>query len=706
MRTAGIDFETKSAVNLKKAGVDRYAEDLTTGIWCLAWTLDDLNFPVWEPGDPDPTPLLDHIENGGMVSAWNSYFEETIWLHVIPRICPKWPKLRTEQLDDTMARAYAMALPGSLEWCARAMRIPAEKDKQGHALMMLMCAPRRTWKAKPEGPPTWYDERERIDRLKAYCAQDVRVERALAKKIAPLSKRERKVWLLDQRINRRGVQLDIPSINAAADIVTQESARLNRELRDVTKEAVSSAAAPVGIVNWLRAQGVHAENLRKNTVAGLLKTDLEDEARRVLEIRREAGKASTAKLRAMQASVSADNRARGMFGYHVATTGRWVGRRAQPQNLPRPTLKPHDIEQIIPLFTSEHGADCIRYGYATPLDAISSSLRGMLVPAPGRRFISGDFANIEGRVLAWLAGEQWKLEAFRAYDRGDGPDIYKLAYSRSFGAAIESIDDGQRQIGKVQELALGYQGGPAAFDSMAANYSADIEAIAEATIRAAGDEWDDFWANMLVHKRTPQQYALLRDKYDFDVWVALKYIVTRWRDAHPRTVRLWYDLQECAVNAVQNPGKPVSTDNGMVSFLRTGPMLYCRLPSSRCLHYPEPKIIYETDEITEQRRPSLEYWAWDGIKKQWTTTRGYGGLLAENIDQATSRDVLVDAMFRAEDAQIPIVLHVHDEIVGEVPDNHPVTPETFTELLCASEPWTDGLPVAAKSWTGYRYQKD
>ncbi len=698
---ASIDFETRSTVDLRKAGADRYAEDHNTGVWCLAYAIDDGPVKVWEPGDEDPQDLLSHITAGHAVGAWNVAFEHAIWTHVIARICPHWPQLKLAQLDCTMARAYAQALPGSLEWCAKALRLEHEKDKEGHALMMRMSAPTLAWKRNPVGPPQWYDDRERVERLKVYCAQDVVVERELRKRLAPLPAHERQIWLLDQAVNRRGVQLDIPSVEAALSLVKSETADLHRQMATATKGGVSTASAVAKLTEWVKWRGVPCSDLQKHSVRDLLAGKLPDDVRIALEIRQAAGRVSTSKLPAMLTCASSDGRARGLFGYHVATTGRWASFRLQVHNMLRAFLTPDQIDHVIELLFHPHPSREIHALYGNPLDAIASCIRSMIIAAPGHRLDGGDFSNIEGRVLAWLAGEQWKLNAFSAYDAGHGPDLYNLAYARSFGIKADDVTPDQRQIGKVQELALGYQGGPGAFMSMAANYNLDIADLCQATIGAA-DDWDGFIHSQLIHPRTPQMYGMVRDSLDFEQWLALRYIVTRWRDAHPNIRQFWYDLQNNALLAVQNPREQFATETGSITFLFNGNRLFCRLPNGRCLSYPFAKIVYEKDEVTNETKPGLQYECWDGILKKWTTARAYGGHLAENVTQAVARDILADTLLRVEKAGYPIVLHVHDEVLCEVKEGAPADLE---QLMRVTEPWAAGLPIAAKTWTGKRYGK-
>jgi DNA polymerase len=301
----------------------------------------------------------------------------------------------------------------------------------------------------------------------------------------------------------------------------------------------------------------------------------------------------------------------------------------------------------------------------SPLNVISDCLRAMIVAAPGHDLVAADFANIEGRVLAWLAGEDWKLDAFRAYDEGHGADLYKLAYARAYGLEAADITKDQRQVGKVMELALGYQGGVGAFQTMARGYGVKIT-----------DEQADE-------------------------------IKTRWREAHPATKLFWRQLERSAIHATEDPGRV--TKAGKILFRKNGSFLWARLPSGRSLCYPYPRIVEKTlpwrDEHGEPATgQALEYDGVDPVTKHWGPTDTYGGKLAENVTQAVARDILAAAMLRLEQHGYPIVMHVHDEIVAEIPEDHGSV-EEMERIMEETPQWAAGLPIAAEGWRGKRYRK-
>jgi DNA polymerase bacteriophage-type len=699
---AHIDFETHSAVDLKKAGVYRYAEHPSTGVWCMSWGIDDGAKGRWRPGDEDPLELLAWIESGGRVVAHNAGFERIIWNWVIrKRICPHWPELRIEQQDCTMARGLALGLPADLERLGKVLRTPIQKDKDGHALMLRMCKPRRT---DPDGTLVWWDDEDRIERLGSYCDVDRLTETLIDNSIAPLSDEERRLWELDQHINDRGITLDVASVDKALAVVTEALKRADDRMWWLTDGVVKKCSEVAKLVKWLNDRGIPCESIAKGEIDEIiLKTALQgdDHAEEAIRLRRSSAKVSTSKFKAMIASVCSDNRLRGSLAYHGAATGRWAGRLWQPQNLLR--IDPeHDLPDVYSTLemlalprSPKEIADAIELVVGPPLENLAKSMRAMLIAAPGKKLLCGDFSNIEGRGAAWIAGERWKLDAFAAYDRKEGVDLYTLSYSRSFGVPIEEITKATRQVGKVTELALGFQGSVGALLTMAANYSVDPAQMAvTAKTVIAGDEWH----------RVSQTYSDEKSRgLDQETWTGLKTVVDAWRAAHPHIVQAWWDLQDAAIAAVGSPGLKVPVLNDRVIYLAANGFLYCRLPSGRVISYAMPRLI-RTETENGHERLSVEYEAIDSYTKRWMPHVLYGGMQFNNVVQGLARDKLVSAMFRIEEAGYPIVLTVHDEAVSEVDEGFGSWQE-YREIMAKPDPWCADMPVSVGAWEDVRYVK-
>jgi DNA polymerase len=655
-----IDFETRSRVDLKKAGLDVYSRDASTDVLCMAFALGADGTEIWWPGQVNTlvgTIACRHVEAGGIVVAHNAAFELAIWNNVmVPRY--GWPVLRPEQVRCTMAMAYAMSLPGSLDAAAAAVGLDYRKDQAGYRLMLQMC--------KPKADGSWREDDESKQRLYAYCRQDVEVERELEKRMMQLSASEQRVWALDHTINNRGIAIDIAAVRAAIAVVEAEQKRLNADMRSMTQGAVSACTQNKALLEWVQAQGVDIGGVAKADVLDALAgEDLPCSVREALRLRQEAAKSSTAKLKAMLECVSADGRVRNTLQYHGAGTGRWAGRKIQVQNFPRPKIKQYAVEDVLHQLKTRHTSevrDYIDLVYGSPLDVISSCLRGFITAGPGRDFISVDFANVEGRVLAWLAGEDWKLQAFREFDAGIGPDLYKLGYGRSFGIAPEEVTDDQRQVGKVMELALGYQGGVGAFQTMARGYGVIVS---------------DTRADELKIK---------------------------WREAHPKIVRYWYDCDRAAISAVLHHGRKFTAGapSREVTYLVKGSFLWCRLPSGRVLCYPYPKIVKNKFD-----RDAVQYMGVDGKTKKWGEQQLYGGLAVENITQAVARDLLVMGMQRVEDAGLEVKFHVHDQVIVELEEDAlPTTGlKLVGKLMCELPDWAQDLPLAWDGWRGKVFRK-
>ena len=705
---------------MRKSGVFRYAEDPNTRVWGFAWRVGD-DGPVnqWRPGHPDPQPLLDHIANGGWTVAHNAAFERTIWNWVIvARGRPHWPLLRIERQDCTMARAAAISHPQGLDQLGKALGSDFQKDPEGYKVMMKMAKPRRI---NEDGSITWWDAPELWDINMKYCEQDVRTETAADQMIPPLSERERAVWEFDQVINERGVCFDMPLVERAAQLVDFSKKQNDKVMRKLTDRIVPKCSTDKKTIEFLNKRGIECTSLAKGVIDDVVfmaEAAQDEVALDVIKLRKAAWKTSTAKYRAMQACVSHDNRVRGMLNYHGAGPGRWAGRLVQPQNLIR--VDPDDMllkSQLTWLHEllndnslsvrSVHEHVVSVFGGLVPLDLLSKMLRSCIVAGPGKKFVSGDFSNVEGRVNAWLAGETWKLQAFTDYDNRTGPDLYKLAYARSFGVDVESVGKGrERQIGKVQELALGFQGGVGAYINMGANYNVNPFELSSPVERATSPEqWD---ATALRYEKAKNKSGLFERE-----WTALQILVDNWRAANPAIVQSWWDYQDAAVQAVASPGEIVYVANGKASYYSDGRALWCVLPSKRLLCYASPELVTELVPYTDKHgvertrtKRKVTVWSVDSKTRQWRERSLYGGLQCENIVQATARDLMVDAMFNVEAKGYEVVLTVHDELLTEVDENRDdLNADDFEALMSIKSEVYDGLPLSVGAWEDTRYVK-
>lgn len=671
-----LDFETKSTVDLRKSGVYRYAESPTTDIWVCCFAFDDEPVDTWFPGQPLPSRFIEHVEHGGKIRGYNVNFERIIWREIAtPRY--GWPLPKLTQFHDTAAQVAVLSLPRSLEQASYALRLPVQKDREGHNLMLRLCRPRSY---ADDGSPIWWSDPEKIEKLAAYCRRDVETERAIANALKPLTEFERHIWLLDAIINDRGAQLDIELIAKARQIVEQSIGHLDRQMKGITKGAVPRCTNVSKLTAWLAGRGVElptvlkenddGENEERPTLARaavreLLERDnLEDDCREAITIREEAAKSSTAKLTAMQNAVCGDNRLRGAFLYHGTGPGRWTGKLVQPANLPRGTVANvnNSVDTVL-----LGDADALDIVWGSPLAVISSLLRGCFIAAPGKRLIVVDYAAIQARITAWISGEDWKIQAFRDFDAKTGPDLYKLAASRIYKKPVKEIDKQERQIGKVSELACSFGGGLNAFQTMAAVYGVKI----------------------------PNEEA------DF--------AKQAWREANPAHTHTWRELNDACFEAVRRIGVVTSACRGRIKFKRTDSFLYMRLPSGRCIAYAYPSIGMRTMPWKDENGNPIEqegvlFWAVDSLTKQWTQHSTYGGKLLENIAMGIERDILVRAMLRLEKAGYPITLHNYDEIVAEVPIGFGSVTEAEA-LMVRGEEWTAGLPIAAEGFECVRYKK-
>jgi DNA polymerase bacteriophage-type len=677
--TISLDFETYSAADLTKCGGYVYAEETTTRVVSLAYEINGV-LKLWLEWMPRPIDLMEHVANGGLLTAWNSMFEYLIW----NKVCvPKygWLPVKLEQMRCSMARARIYALPARLSSAGDVLQVEEAKDSAGTRLINLFSKP-----SKISGYMTCDRLHFPSDDLNAffnYNLQDVRAEKSIAKVVPEFTDKELKLWLLDQKINERGVYIDAQAVDCFSAIVRDAEKAGEAVLRNITKGTVTSAYELKKIQTWLADYGIYIPSLQEPVVAEFLQREnLPPIVRDVLEIRHNLASASVKKLKAIKSRLSSDSRIRGLFLYYGANTGRFAGRGVQPQNLPNSGLAIRRCEcgktyaqnlKICPYcsadcaFSEECGWDESAFNdlntdsirprifeiYEKPIAAVASCLRSLFCASPGHDLICSDYSSIEAVVLATLAQEEWRVNAFQ-----NGVDIYKLSASQMLGVPVENITKEQRRAGKVAELSSGYQGGIGAWKKMGA---------------------DKFLS----------ESEILR-------------FIKLWRQKSPRIVNLWNKIFETAVNALMVPGYAFAYAGIAYQYDPTLKLLGCLLPSGRILYYHQ--AAYKEGQISYK---FYQKYKTVGVIKNHDkfTQHTYGGKLVENIVQAMARDILCDAMLRVEEAGYPIVLHVHDEIVCEVSEGFGSL-EEFETLMSIMPAWAKDYAVKAKGgWRGKRYKK-
>ena len=680
MTTFFGDTETYCETPLRH-GLHRYAEKVEITI--LAWAIDDGPVEVIDctlPGWRDKVDVALAAADAAEAQVWqNSAFDRTVLRHAWHYDMP------VEKVEDTMVQALAHGLPGSLDTLCSVLGVPVDmsKHKEGKALVQLFCKPRpqnqKIRRATRQTHPLEWQ------RFLDYAGSDIVSMREVRKRLPkwnyPGNQRERDLWVLDQKINDRGVAVDLALAEAAVRATALAKKGLKHKTQELTGfdpetgQGLESTTKRDAFLKFLLAQyDVDLPDMQKGTLERRLADEnLPDPVKELLRIRLMATVTSTTKYTALMRGTSSDGRLRGTLQFcGAARTGRWAGRLFQPQNLMRPSMKQVAILEAIEAFL----ADCADLIYDNVMNAAANCTRGALTVGPGKKMVSSDLANIEGRFLAWLAGEEWKLEAFRAFDtlrwnadgtpmmvankKGEleqareGPDLYHVGAAEILGIKVEDVTDDQRQAqGKVPELACGYQGAVGAFQSMARIY---------------GLEMSD--ARALE-------------------------IVKAWRKKNKHIVALWYEAEKAAIRAVENPELRVEAAGGKLVFRRDGSWLRMRLPSGRCLCYPGVAV----------EEGKLSYMGVNQYTRKWERLYTYGGKLIENATQGGARDVLAHNMAEAEAAGFEITLTVHDELVTETIDSGQFTGERLSAIMSTVPPWATGLPLAASGWEGQRYRK-
>lgn len=664
LRHLSIDIETKSSVDIGKAGLYRYAQSEDFEVLLFAYQMDDGEVELVDlaQGEQIPENVQLMLKDVAVVKhAYNAAFE---W-YCLNRAGYETP---LEQWRCTMIHGLYCGYTAGLDATGKAIGLPQDKQKltTGKALIRYFCVPckptksngNRTWNLPRHAPEKW-------ELFKEYCKQDVVTERAILKRLNyfPVPEEEQELWQQDIRMNAFGVRVDSKLIEGALTIDGVSSAELTEEAINITGLQNPNSTAQLKV--WVEKElsdslemDVELPGLRKEDVSMLLeRNDLPKEIRRVLEIRQQLGKTSIKKYVAMETAKGADDRVRGLTQYYGANrTGRWAGRLVQLQNLPRNYLKTLDYARELVKIKNYDG---IRFLYGNVPDTLSQLIRTAFIPSEGHKFVVADFSAIEARVIAWLAGEQWVNEVFATHGK-----IYEATASQMFHVPIEKIVKGNpeyslRQKGKVATLALGYQGGTAALIAMGA-------------------------LNMgLAEEELPD-------------------IVQRWRNANPRIRDLWYAVEQAALTTMQT-AQPQGI-NGLI-FRYEGELMYgqsfltVQLPSGRKLFYPKPFL-----KENQFGKMAIHYYTVGQQTKKWEVASTYGGKMTENIVQAIARDCLAETLRRIEQLGLQVVFHVHDEVIIDAPME--VTAEQICDLMAEPISWAPGLLLKGAGFESSYYMKD
>lgn len=643
-RTVTIDFETFSGVDLRKSSPWAYAEHPSTKVLCMGFQFHG----------GESTRLWrsgEYFPDDSLhIEAHNAEFERAIWETIM---IPKYGFTKDVTWECTAARCAALALPRKLRDVNRVLGLEVEKDDKGRRLMLQMCKPRKPSKNNPA--TDWLGDEKKLSRLYAYCIQDVEAEVALSKRIRKLSVKEKEVWDVDQAINKRGICFDPEFVQSGMYLWELRQDELNLEIKKLTGGKVTKGTQHARFLKYVQEWDASIKSIEKKKFAHhLQREDMPSLLREALVLRSEVTKTSNAKYNALWRIQSKDGRARSMFMYHGASPGRWTGKFVQLHNLPTGKELNFVQEDIIAL-ANFRDLELFNALYENPMAYLSACIRGAFVPGPGKTFACADYSAIEARVLLWLVNDP-ALELFR-----QGVDIYKHLASKIYWIPIEEVTDGQRQLGKQGILGLGFGMGAPKFVATCASYGIEID----------------------------EKLA--------------KNVVDTYRKGYSSVPRFWYAINDAALRCIQTGQQQQC---GRIRWGIKDDFLHCQLPSGRLLSYYKPHIA-KTETPWGEMKDAVHFEGSispAGFGLQHT----YGGKLTENIVQAVARDILAEAMVRLEKEGFPIVMHVHDEVLCELPSAAGISVERedeFETLVSQSPTWAPDLPIAIDTWYGDRYHK-
>jgi len=664
MHHLSIDLETYSSVPIAKAGAQKYISSPDFEILLFAYSLDGAPVEIIDlaMGEKLPPWLVQAITSPDYIKhAYNAPFEWGCLSKFIGYLPP-------DQWRCTMFHGLYCGYTAGLDATGRALGLSEDKRKlnTGKALIRYFCVPCNPSKANGQRTRNYpHHDMAKWSLFKEYCCQDVVTEMEIERRLSsfPVPDWVQKQWEVDLIINARGVAVDMDFVGGALQMGATVKQSLMQEATEISNLDNPNSVAQ--LTQWLQTEmDEELSDLRKGTVAQLLNRDGNSaQVQRMLEIRQELGKTSTKKYDAIEAAVCPDGRVRGLLQFYGANrTGRWAGRLVQVQNLPRTYTEPLDLARDL---VRGRKLDALRAVYGSVPDTLSQLIRTAFIAPEGHVLIDADFSAIEARVISWMAGEQWRLEVFRTHGK-----IYEASASQMFGVPIELIKKGNpeyelRQRGKVAELALGYQGGVGAMRQMDVGHQLD-------------DLSDD----------------------------EVKDIVTRWRETNKRIRDLWYALDNAAVKVITEGGT-VGLNNLIIArefdYNQGTDCMTITLPSGRKLYYVSPGI-----GENQWGNPSISYMGMDQKTKRWKRIETYGGKLVENCVQAIARDCLAYAIDNLEAAGLPVIFHVHDEVVIDVAPwaDDDTMLKTVCDIMRQPAPWAQDLPLNAEGWVGHYFKKD
>lgn len=647
MKILSIDIETYSSIDLSKSGVYAYTESDDFEILLFGYAFDDEEVKIIDlaSGESLPDNVVKALTDKKVIkTAFNANFERTCITKYLNKEMPP------EEWRCSMVHALTLGLPSSLKGVARCLKLEQQKMDEGKALIRYFSIPCKPTKANGERTRNLsHHDKEKWETFKVYCKQDVEVERSIRKKLEnyPMTENELKLWFLDQKINDGGVKVEKRLVKNAINCDEIHQGKLIDEALALTE--LENPNSPTQLKNWLKDKhDIEVDSLSKDKVAELLNEVDNLTVRRVLELRQDMSKTSVKKYEAMERAMCKDERIRGLLKFYGATTGRWAGRLVQVHNLPRNNMNDLDLARNL-LLNGDY--ETLELLFGSVPDVLSQLIRTAFIPSHNSRFIVADFSAIEARVIAWLAGEKWRMDVFNSHGK-----IYESSASQMFGVPVESITKGSplRQKGKIAELALGYQGSKGALKAMGA-----------------------------------LDMGLSEEE--------LKLLVDSWRKSNPNIVKLWWDIEDAAIRVVKER-TTVNMQYGLKFYYKSG-VLFIRLPSGRSLAYVRPRI--EIDERFNKYK--LTYEGMEGMK--WGRIDTYGGKLTENIIQAIARDCLAESMLRLDDRGYKIRFHVHDEVILDVPCSFGSL-EEVEEIMGLPINWAPGLPLRAEAFESGYYKKD